>query len=186
MEDKQPSPSSALAKKKTQLHQRSKLKLKRADKKALAEIMKGGRQSVRVFKRARVLQLLDLGKTLKQTTEATGLSQGAVRAVKQRYLSAGLGRVLQEAPRRIPERALNDKQEQRIVAMLCGPQPSGRARWTIRLARDEVVGRGMAAKVGRETIRVLMSNHELKPWREKNVVHPGADAGIRREDGESS
>jgi putative transposase len=24
--------------------------------------------------------------------------------------------------------------------------------------------------VGRETVRILLENHDLKPWREKNVV----------------
>lgn len=182
----EPSPSSAPAKKKKPLHRRTRLKLKSADKKVLAEMMKGGQQPVRVFKRARILQLLDSGKTLKQTAEGAGASRNTARDVRDRYLSEGLERILREAPRRIPERSLNGKQEQRIVAMLCGPSPEGRARWTIRLARDETVGRGMAAKIGRETIRVLMNNHELKPWREKNVVHSGVDAGIRGEDGESA
>jgi hypothetical protein len=28
--------------------------------------------------------------------------------------------------------------------------------------------RGIVKRVGRETIRVTLANHELKPWREKN------------------
>ena len=171
------SPSTVLAQKK-QPYQRIKLKLKRADKKVLADMMKGGQQAVRVIKRARILQLLDSGKTLKQTAEGAGVGQRTVRDVRDRYLNEGLERILREAPRRIPDRAVNDKQEQRIVAMLCGPSPTGRARWSIRLARDEAVDRSIVPKVGRETIRVLMNKHELKPWREKNVVHFGTDTGV--------
>jgi hypothetical protein len=29
----------------------------------------------------------------------------------------------------------------------------------------------LAPRVGRETIRILLLHHDLKPWREKNVVH---------------
>jgi hypothetical protein len=51
--------------------------------------------------------------------------------------------------------------------MVCGPPPSGRARWTVRLVTKEAVVRGIARNVGRETIRVLLAEHDLKPWRKK-------------------
>jgi hypothetical protein len=31
----------------------------------------------------------------------------------------------------------------------------------------------LARRVGRETIRILLQRHDLKPWREKNVVRGG-------------
>jgi hypothetical protein len=40
--------------------------------------------------------------------------------------------------------------------------------------------------VGRETIRVLLSSHDLKPWREKNVVHSATRRRVRRKDGRRS
>ena len=62
---------------------------------------------------------------------------------------------------------LDDAQKQRIIAMVCSQAPEGRARWTVRLIVEEAVKRKLVPKVGRETIRVLLQNHELKPWREK-------------------
>jgi transposase len=162
------------------------LKLKRGDKKALAGLLRTGQDSVRVIKRAQVLDLASRGRTAQDTAEVLGLDERTVRRIKKRYAADGLARALRDAPRRIPEEALNGKQKQRIVAMLCGNPPLGRARWTIRLTRDEAIDRGVVPKVGRETIRVLMNNHDLKPWREKNVVHSGADAGLHREDGRPS
>jgi len=38
--------------------------------------------------------------------------------------------------------------------MVCGPPPEGRARWTVRLVAEEVVKRGIATEIGRETARV--------------------------------
>ena len=35
---------------------------------------------------------------------------------------------------------------------------------------QEAVKRRLVPRVGRETIRVLLQSHDLKPWREKNVV----------------
>jgi hypothetical protein len=48
-----------------------------------------------------------------------------------------------------------------------------RARWTVRLIVAEAVKRKLVPKVGRETIRMLLEHHDLKPWREKNVVRGG-------------
>jgi len=53
---------------------------------------------------------------------------------------------------------------------VCGPPPQGQARWSVRLIAQEAVKRKLARRVGRETIRILLQHHELKPWREKNVV----------------
>jgi hypothetical protein len=78
---------------------------------------------------------------------------------------------------------LDDSQKQRIIAMVCSQAPEGRARWTVRLIVEEAVKRKLVPQVGRETIRVLLQSHELKPWREKNVVRGRVDPGIHRKDG---
>jgi hypothetical protein len=54
--------------------------------------------------------------------------------------------------------------------MVCSDPPEGFARWTVRLVAEEAVKRRLAPCVGRETIRILLLSHDLKPWREKNVV----------------
>ena len=56
--------------------------------------------------------------------------------------------------------------------MVCSNPPEGQARWTVRLVAQEAVKRKLVPRVGRETIRILLQSHDLKPWREKNVVHP--------------
>ena len=65
---------------------------------------------------------------------------------------------------------LEDSQKQRIIAMVCSNPPEGRARWTVRLVAQEAVKRRLVPRVGRETVRILLLDHDLKPWREKNVV----------------
>ena len=57
-----------------------------------------------------------------------------------------------------------------LIAMVCSNPPEGRARWTVRLVAEEAVKRKLVPRVGRETIRILLLSHDLKPWREKNVV----------------
>ena len=63
--------------------------------------------------------------------------------------------------------ALEQRQSQQIIAVACSPPPEGRARWTVRLLTEEVIKRKLVPRVGRETIRVLLASHDLKPWREK-------------------
>jgi len=66
--------------------------------------------------------------------------------------------------------ALDQQQRQRIIAVACSPPPEGRARWTVRLLTEEAIRRKLVPRIGRETLRVLLESHDLKPWREKNVV----------------
>jgi putative transposase len=57
--------------------------------------------------------------------------------------------------------------------MVCSQPSEGRARWTVRLVAEQAVKRKLVPRVGRETIRILLESHELKSWREKNVVRGG-------------
>jgi hypothetical protein len=45
------------------------------------------------------------------------------------------------------------------------------------------VKRRLVPRVGRETIRVLLLHHDLKPWREKNVVRGRPQRRVHLEDG---
>lgn len=76
---------------------------------------------------------------------------------------------LYEKPRPGAAELLDDSQEQRLIAMVCGSPPEGRARWTVRLVAQKAVKRKLVPRVGRETIGMLLLSHDLKPWREKNV-----------------
>jgi hypothetical protein len=61
-----------------------------------------------------------------------------------------------------------------VVALACSSPPEGFACWSIRLLAEETVRRNIVPSVGRETIRMLLQSHGLKPWREKNVVRSEA------------
>ena len=98
------------------------------------------------------------------------LDEKPVWLTSQRYQQGGLERALYERARPGQEARLDAQQRQRIVALVCSPPPEGRARWTVRLIAEEAVKRRLVPRVGRETIRILLQSHDLKPWREKNVV----------------
>jgi hypothetical protein len=133
-----------------------------------------GRQKVsaRVWRRARILQLLDRGWTMADAASAVGTYPREVRRIGWRFLKGGLAEALGEDARPKETRLLDARKEAAIVAMVCAPPPPGRAEWTLALIAEEAARRKIVAKVGRETIRRMLHRHELKPWREKNVVHP--------------
>jgi transposase len=113
------------------------------------------------------------GQAVRQVAKNVALSPKTVWLTSQRYRQGGLERALYERARPGKAAVLDAQHRQRIVALVCGPPPEGRARWTVRLLTEEVVKRKLVPRVGRETIRVLLESHDLKPWREKNVVRGG-------------
>jgi hypothetical protein len=82
----------------------------------------------------------------------------------------GVDAAIYEAPRPGADEVLSPSEKQRIIAMVCSAPPPGAARWNVRLIAEEAIKRKLVPRVGRETVRVLLQSHDLKPWREKNVV----------------
>jgi putative transposase len=144
--------------------------LKAKDTKALDTVLGGGVQQVRVVMRAMALFQLGRGLAAPVVAEIVRLTPQAVRRIAHRYLRDGLDAALYDRPRPGAVEILTAGEKQRIVALVCSDPPTGAARWTVRLLAEEVVKLKVVARVGRETIRVLLQSHDLKPWREKNVV----------------
>ncbi len=136
----------------------------------LRGMLSGGMQQVRVVLRALALLQLAEGVSAPRVAQSLPLTPQAVRKIGHRYQDGGIERALYEKPRPGAEEVLSDSDKQRIIAMVCGSPPEGRARWTVRLVAEEAVKRKLIPRVGRETIRILLLHHDLKPWREKNVV----------------
>ncbi len=146
-------------------------RLKAKDAKAVDTLLHGGVQQVRVVLRALALVQLDGGASAPEVARRVPLTPQAIRKIAHRYRTGGLTSALYERPRPGAAEVLAPAEKQRIVAMACSAPPPGAARWTVRLIAEEAVKRRLVPRVGRETIRVLLQSHDLKPWREKNVVH---------------
>jgi putative transposase len=146
------------------------VRLSKLEREQLDELLRGGLQPVRTVLRALVLRQLADGQTIRKVARNVGLTPKTVWLTSQRYQQGGLDRALYERARPGKEARLDTQQRQRIVALVCSPPPEGRARWTVRLLAEEAVKRKLVPGVGRETVRILLESHDLKPWREKNVV----------------
>src|SRR5712692_2173316 len=151
------------------------------DQLALRTLLKGGVQQVRLVLRALALLQLAEDASAPQIAKVIPLTPQAIRRLGHRYQHAGLDGALYEKQRPGAAEVLDANQKQRIIAMVCSDPPEGRARWTVRLVAEEAVKRRLVPRVGRETIRILLHSHELKRWREKNVVRGGVGRSIHRE-----
>ena len=153
-----------------QHYHRVHVQLEKKERQQIAGMLKKGWESARVLWRASVLRQLDRGQTAAQVASSVGRAAKTVRAIARRYEEEGLEEALYEKPRPGKRRVLDAGQSQRIIAMVCSQPPTGRAHWSVRLIAEEAVKRKWVAKVGRETIRILLESHDLKPWREKKLV----------------
>jgi putative transposase len=151
------------------------VQLAKQEQQELRRVLRAGLQPVRTVLRALALRQLAEGQTVRQVAKNLALTPKTVWLTSQKYRQGGLERALYERSRPGKAALLDAQQRQRIVALVCGPPPEGCARWTVRLLTEEVVKRKLVPRVGRETIRVLLESHELKPWREKNVVRGGTE-----------
>jgi putative transposase len=145
------------------------------DQKQLQALVGGGVQQVRVVLRALALLQLAKGVSAPRISVTIPFTPQAIRKVGHRYQEGGSERALYESPRPGAAEVLDDNQKQRLIVMVCSNPPEDCARWTVRLVAEEAVKRKLVPRVGRETIRILLLSHDLKPWREKNV-------GVRRDE----
>ncbi len=153
------------------------------DQKELTRLLSGGVQQVRVVLRAVALLQLAKGISAPRIAGIIPLTPQAIRKVGHRYQKGGLEPALYDKQRPGAAAVLDDSQKQRIIAMVCSDPPEGRARWTVRLVAQEATKRRLVPRVGRETIRILLLHHDLKPWREKNVVRGRTRREVHRQDG---
>ncbi|MBP6219330.1 MAG: helix-turn-helix domain-containing protein [Oligoflexales bacterium] len=63
---------------------------------------------------------------------------------------------------------IDDRDRSRIVAMVCSQPPEGHYRWTLDLIVEECDERALIeGEISREKLRIILQEHELKPWLEK-------------------
>ena len=146
--------------------QASASKLSEGERKDLRALLKNGVLPVRIVIRALVLLRLEEGISAPKVAAMFELTGEGVR----RYRDDGLEGAVYEGARPGKKPALDDAQRQKVVAVACSQPPAGQARWTIRLLAAEVQKRKIVPGIGREAIRIVLQDHDLKPWREKNVV----------------
>jgi hypothetical protein len=74
--------------------------------------------------------------------------------LRQRLVEDGLEAALSRRPMSSNRPTkLDGAQEAQLIAVVCGPAPEGRARWTLWLLADKLVELEVVDSIGRETVR---------------------------------
>jgi len=123
--------------------------------------------AARKLTRARILLLANQaeGGPAKQDpeiVEALGCGRATVERTRKQFVDGGLEATLNPKPTtRTYERRLDGKAEAYLVAIVCGAPPEGRARWTLRLLADRLVGLGQVESISHEAVRQTLKKTNL-------------------------
>ena len=141
--------------------------------KELHALVKKGKRSVRTITRARILLLANSGKADSKIREILEVSQWTPQNVRRKYSEGGLKRALYDAPRPGQPKTTTAGEEAEIIAVACTEPDDGYGKWTLDLLTKKVGKRfkHRKKKLSRGTINNVLLKSDLKPWREKNVVH---------------
>jgi transposase len=139
------------------------------EKITLGKLIRTGTHAARTITRARTLMLLNQGKDTVSAAREAGVCLSTARNIRIRYAEGGLERALYDLPRSGQPKKLTPEEEATVTAIACTDPPDGYGRWTLDLLTEKS-GKHVK-KVGRSTIHRVLMKSDLKPWREKNVVH---------------
>ncbi len=150
-------------------------KLRPHDRGKLERILQEKAQSdSRRYQRALILIQLAEGCGITAIAKNLRISLTTVQTRREFYLSSGLERALSDAEGRGRKPEILAEQEQQIVAIACTEPPLGASHWSSRLLAIEAKKRNIIKAISPRAVLIILQRHELKPWREKNVVRRGA------------
>jgi hypothetical protein len=127
----------------------------RAELTAVVKKLKGTSQKVR---RAQILLKADADGpawTDARIAEAFSCRVQTIENLRKRLVTEGFEIALHGKPRLTAPRqkALDGKQEAKVIALRLGKPPKGFANWSLRLLAEHVVELGMVGSISHETVR---------------------------------
>lgn len=125
-------------------------------------------EEARVVRRANILNCLHLGYGTSEIAQILNVDPKTVTNVASAYLEADLESALFDDERSGRPIDFDDRERSRIVAMVYSDPPEGCYRWTLDLIVEETQKRGLTdGSISREQVRIILQEHDLKPWQEK-------------------
>jgi transposase len=153
--------------------------LTRSERDTLRTLLAKGRHNARELIRARVLLKSADGIAQIRIANDEDINRSTVKDVCNRFHEGGLDRALYDAPRSGQPSKLDDKAEAHLVALACSDAPDGRDHWTLELLRQQMIKDKKVKTISTVALWHRLKDRKIKPWREKNVVHPEGHAGVR-------
>lgn len=122
----------------------------------------------RVIRRCNILNALNLGYGISEIADLLHVHRNTVRNIALVYNDSGLDSALYDDERSGRPIDFDDRDRSRIIAMVCSDPPKGYYRWTLDLIVEESEKRNLTKDtISREQIRIILQEHDFKPWQEK-------------------
>lgn len=149
------------------MNQKYSVSLSNEQRSYFEKIISSGETSARKITRARILLKSDRGEqganwSYKKIVEALDVSEMLVCDVRRRFAQGGVEKALErKKPERDYHQILDGDAEAHLVALACGDEPEGAARWTLRLLQKEMIRRNYVQAISHETIRQVLKKMNL-------------------------
>lgn len=114
------------------------------ERECLKKLIQKGRVSGFRIRHAQILLKLDeipenKSWTGEKIAQAYSSNPYSVSHIAKRFVEEGLESALSRREQKNRARKIDGEVEAKVIALACSNPPEGRARWTVRLLRDEVV-----------------------------------------------
>jgi putative transposase len=155
--------------------QTPRITLTQSERTTLATMLKKGLHRSRELMRARVLMKSADGMTQVQIAHEEDINRSTVKDICIRFDAGRLTSAIYDAPRSGQPQKLSDTAEAHLVALACSDAPEGRDHWTLELLQHQMLKDKQIESISTVSLWHTLNRRNIKPWREKNVVHSGGN-----------
>ena len=137
----------------------------------LENIVSSGVEKARKLTRARILLKASRNWTDKEICNALDVGSATVGRVRKKFAEAGLDAALnRKKSSRHYATKIDGHCEAHLIALVCGPVPEGRARWTVRLLTEHLIELEQVEleSVSHETVRQALKKTNLSLGKTNN------------------
>lgn len=146
------------------------IELSEKERRELEGIVRTGKQSARMRRRAQTLLWSDGGKSDLEIAQLHGVTPLTVSKTRQRWVEQ---KSLSDKPKPGREKKLDGKQEAFLVALACSDAPDGRESWTMQLLANKLVELNVVDEaISDETVRRTLKKMNYNPGAKSSGASP--------------
>jgi hypothetical protein len=141
------------------------VRLSADEREQLVSLIRAGRRSAQLLTKARILLKADVsaagdGWSDSRIADALDTSIANIERTRRQLVEEGFLSVLTRKynPNSARPRIFDGAAEAKLIALTCGPAPSGRAKWSLRLLEEKVVELNIVEKASDNTIEKTRSS----------------------------
>ena len=155
------------------MSRRKYLRLTQEDDEKIEKVIKKGEG--RIVSRAVVLNMKSHNFTNIEASVIAKVTPRTVINICNNYEKKGLDSALYDDPRPGKPPKFDDRIKSKVVAKVCSKCPDGFDRWTLELLKEKVEEDNIVKSISKESLRIILREHDLKPWQYKMWCVPKLD-----------